>query len=85
MSDEFDYVKDQSGESDREGGSQANSGSSVEYGPRFFGSGAYGYENKKEKKGKIGIIAVIIALAVVLAGLVAVGGVLLLKNLFALR
>ncbi len=77
MSDEFDYQNGQS-ESEARGDNTQNGSSSVEYGPRFFGSDAYGYE--KSKKSRAGIIALLAAVAVLLVALVAVGGVLFMRG-----
>ncbi len=68
MSNDFDYENRKS-ENDGDG-------SSVEYGPRFFGEGANGYYDTGKKK-KNRTVALLLAIAVVLVTVTGIGGVLL--------
>lgn len=83
MSDNFEYENKNSEEGRASSAAQGDKGSSVEYGPRFYGSGSYGYaEQPTSKKNKL--IAVFVACAVLLVALAGAGGLLLGKHLSGL-
>ena len=78
MSDEFDYQNGQSASEARADHTE-NGGSSVEYGPRFFG--VDGDRQGTKKNGRVGVIALLVAVAVLLLALVAVGGILIMRGI----
>lgn len=78
MSEEFDYEKQNEKDEASSSASNEEQGSSVEYGPRFYGEGE-GKGHSAPKKNRF--VAVIVAAAVAFTTLMGAGGVLLGRHL----